>query len=152
MNKYIEETSLLHYIYFMDFGTLLKEEDLLGRSILISIKPKFANHIFDGTKKYEYRKIAFSKDPEFCIVYASYPIKKIIGFFKVGNILKGSSTDIWERTNQYGGIDLSAYLEYSKESAIIIAIQILNPTLLIKPIDPFLVNPNFKPPQSFIYI
>ena len=48
--------------------------------VVLSIKPEFANKIFEGTKKYEFRRAIF-KNPNIkkVVVYSSSPVKKIIG-------------------------------------------------------------------------
>ena len=51
--------------------------------VLLSIKPEFADKIFNGTKKYEYRRSIFKKkEVKTVVVYASSPIQKIIGEFE----------------------------------------------------------------------
>ena len=48
-------------------------------TILMSIKPEYVNKIFDGTKRYEYRKKLCKQRIDKIIVYSSSPIKKIVG-------------------------------------------------------------------------
>ncbi len=46
--------------------------------VVLSIKPEFANKIFNGTKKYEFRRAIFKNEKvKFIIVYASLPIRKV---------------------------------------------------------------------------
>lgn len=58
------------------------------KAVLLSIKPEFTHKIFDGTKKYEFRKKVF-KDENIrkVIVYASSPEKKVLGEFDIDRIL-----------------------------------------------------------------
>ena len=42
-------------------------------TILLSIKPEYANKIFDGQKRYEYRKRIPKKEVSKIIVYSSAP-------------------------------------------------------------------------------
>ena len=52
--------------------------------VMISIKPEFADKIFTGIKKYEFRKVLFkNNDIDTVIVYASSPVQKVIGEFKI---------------------------------------------------------------------
>lgn len=45
--------------------------------ILLSIKPEFADKIFEGTKQFEFRKSIFKdKTVRKVVVYASSPIQK----------------------------------------------------------------------------
>ena len=51
--------------------------------VVLSIKPEFANKIFDGSKKFEFRKVIFKNEKiKTVIVYASSPVQKVIGGFK----------------------------------------------------------------------
>ena len=49
--------------------------------ILLSIKPKYANLIIEGVKKYEFRRQIFRKEIEKAYIYCTQPVKKIIGYF-----------------------------------------------------------------------
>ena len=56
-------------------------------TILISIKPEYASKILDGIKKYEYRTTK-AKNVNKMIIYATSPVKKVIGEAEVKNILE----------------------------------------------------------------
>ena len=48
-------------------------------NVLLSIKPEFAEKIFQGVKRYEFRKALFkNREVEKIIVYASAPVSKVI--------------------------------------------------------------------------
>ena len=64
--------------------------------VLLSIKPKFAEKIFDGTKKFEFRKSIFKNDKvRKVVVYASFPVQKVIGEFTIADILNDDVAAIW---------------------------------------------------------
>ena len=69
-------------------------------SILISINPEHVENIFNGTKKYEYRKIKCKQDIDKIIIYSTSPIMKIVGEAKVEEILEGSPEKIWNITKK----------------------------------------------------
>ena len=52
-------------------------------TILLSIKPEYANKIFDGQKHYEYRKRIPKKEVSKIVVYSSAPEQAVIGEFEV---------------------------------------------------------------------
>jgi type I restriction enzyme S subunit len=53
-------------------------------NVLLSIKPKYANQIVKGNKKYEFRKSVFkNRDLEMVYIYSSSPVKRIIGAFAI---------------------------------------------------------------------
>lgn len=55
--------------------------------VLLSIKPEFANKIFEGSKKFEFRRSIFkNKQVKSIVVYASAPISKVIGEFEIDTV------------------------------------------------------------------
>ncbi len=81
--------------------------------VLLSIKPEFASKIFDGSKKYEYRRIIFRrKEVETIVVYVSSPIQRVIGEFDIGEILHETPNKLWTETCNYAGITKEKFIEY----------------------------------------
>src|SRR5690349_8883818 len=73
--------------------------------VVLSIKPKYANKIFDGTKKYEFRKAIFKNEKiKTVIVYASSPVQQVIGEFEIETILNHDIDTLWGITQDYSGI------------------------------------------------
>ena len=120
-------------------------------NMLISIKPEHVENIFNGSKKYEYRKIRCKKDVDKIIIYSTYPIMKVVGEAKVEEILEGSPENIWEETKKYSGIDLKFYQKYFKDRSKAIAYKLTNIKKYNAPKD--LASYGIKKaPQSFIYV
>lgn len=120
--------------------------------VLLSIKPEYAYKIFEGTKKFEFRKIRF-KNPNIktVVVYASSPVQKVIGEFEIEDILSFDPDRIWRLTEKYSGISEAFFYEYFANREIAHAIKIKSTTIYSKPLsikDDF----NAYPPQSFIYL
>ena len=78
-------------------------------NMLISINPEHVENIFNGSKRYEYRKIKCRQDIDKIIIYSTAPIMKVVGEAKVEKILVDSPDMIWEETKKYSGIDLEFY-------------------------------------------
>lgn len=120
-------------------------------NMLISINPEHVENIFNGNKKYEYRKIRCKKDVEKIIIYSTYPIMKVVGEAKVEEILEDSPDNIWEETKKYSGIDLQFYQKYFKDRSKAIAYKLTNIKKYNIPKD--LASYGIKAaPQSFIYV
>lgn len=120
-------------------------------NMLISINPQHVENIFNGTKKYEYRKIRCKQDVDKIIIYSTYPIMKIVGEAKVEKILEDSPDNIWEETKNYSGIDLKFYQQYFKDSSKAIAYKLTNIKKYSIPQE--LSSYGIKSaPQSFIYV
>ncbi len=67
--------------------------------VLLSIKPEFANKIFNGSKKFEFRRAIF-KNPDIrkIVVYASSPVQKVIGEFEIEHIHRHDLVALWDFT------------------------------------------------------
>ncbi|AGA68344.1 hypothetical protein Desdi_0819 [Desulfitobacterium dichloroeliminans LMG P-21439] len=120
--------------------------------VLLSIKPEFANKIFDGNKKYEYRKSIFKrKDIDKVVVYASAPVSKVIGEFEIEHILFDDISTLWENTKNSSGVSQDFFFQYFGNKSFGYAIKIKN---YLRYDDPVSLKANYgvTPPQSFMYI
>lgn len=129
------------------------------KKVLMSISTPHANKIFEGTKKWEFRKAipkTIFENKTIMVVYSSKGDKAIIGEFRVGQILKCSLDELLVRTGYKN--DSKAYEWFSnyytdKENCT--AIEVINPRLYNKKIT--LENlrfelKGFRPPQNYMYI
>ena len=73
--------------------------------ILMSIHPKFAQLILSGKKKVEFRKTRFNHQISHVVIYATSPIKKVVGYFEVQNIKVAPPKDLWESYSEVSGIE-----------------------------------------------
>ena len=78
-------------------------------NIILSIKPEFVEKIFSGEKKYEYRKILFTHKVDKVYISASRPISKIVGEFKVEDIICDAPEHVWELTKKQSGVSRNFY-------------------------------------------
>lgn len=125
----------------------------MPRRILLSIKPKFAKKIFDGSKKYEFRRVIF-KDPNVntVVVYASAPISKVIGEFSIDEVLTLRKESLWRVAKTGAGINKVDFDNYffDKEQANALKVKkarkYRNPLCLKKDLGITYA------PQSFIYL
>lgn len=122
------------------------------KAVLLSIKPEFAHKIFDGTKKYEFRKQIF-KDSSVkkVIVYSSSPEKKVIGEFKIDSILNDTPSALWIQTKAFSGISRTFYDEYFRGRQNAYAIKVASARMYRKEktLSDFDI---MYPPQSFAYV
>jgi predicted transcriptional regulator len=120
--------------------------------VLLSIKPAFAEKIFNGSKKYEYRRSLF-KNPDIktLIVYASSPVQKVIGEFEIEEIITLDLQSLWEQTEAQSGISKDYYLQYFQQKQTGNAIKIKNTTRYKTP-KCLRKDFNLSPPQSFLYV
>ena len=120
-------------------------------NMLISINPEHVENIFNGSKKYEYRKIRCKQDIDKIIIYSTYPIMKVVGEAKIEKILEDSPDNIWKETKNYSGIDLNFYQKYFQDKSKAIAYKLTNIKKYNKPKE--LSSYGIKnAPQSFVYV
>ena len=121
--------------------------------VLMSIKPEYALKIFDGSKKFEFRKSIYKNENiSSVIVYASSPLKKVIGEFEIKDVHKDSPRKIWNQTKNYSGITKKFFDEYfqDRDSAYAIEVKSINKYSSPKCLKED-YNINFAP-QSFMYV
>jgi predicted transcriptional regulator len=121
-------------------------------NIILSIKPEFAYKIFDGTKKYEFRKSIFKRpNVNKIIVYASSPVQQVIGEFGIDEILCNDVELLWQMTQQFAGISKKFYNEYFANKKIAFAIKVGFVRKYPRPKYLSDFNINYAP-QSFAYL
>lgn len=120
--------------------------------VLLSIKPEFAEKIFDGTKKYEFRRSVFkNKNVKTVVVYASSPVQQVIGEFEIETILNLNLQELWNLTKDYSGITENYFFDYFTNKEEGYAIKIKRAKKYSRALslqDDF----NATPPQSFMYL
>ena len=118
---------------------------------LLSIKPEFASRIFDGTKKFEYRKLIFKQNVTRIVVYASAPVSMVIGEFTVEGILHDNLDNLWQETQAQAGISEDFFYNYFSERSSGYAI-VIGQTLQYS--SPYRLQESLgmHPPQSFLYL
>ena len=120
-------------------------------NILISINPKYVESIFNGTKKYEYRKVKCKQDIDKIIIYSTHPIMKVVGEAKVEEILEDSPEKIWNITQKESGINFKFYSDYYENREKAIAYKLTDIIKYDFPKDLELYGVKFAP-QSFVYV
>lgn len=121
-------------------------------SVILSIKPIYAQAIMAGTKKVEFRKKIFKRPIDKVFVYSSSPEKKIIGFFTIAEITEDKPINLWDEFHKVGGIIKKDFFEYYKHSEIGFSIKIKNYEKFDKGVDPADFFEKFCAPQSYIYL
>src|SRR5688572_2984637 len=88
-----------------------------GRLALLSIHPGYAEAIFEGTKRVEFRRWRFGVDVSVVVVYATQPVGQIIGWFEVDGVDEGTPLSLWRRYSSCAGIDRASYLAYFENAS-----------------------------------
>ena len=93
-------------------------------NVILSIKPEFVEKIFSGEKQYEYRKVLFKQKVDTVYIYASRPISKIVGEFKIDEILCDTPENIWKETRRQSGVTRKFFDKYYKGREKAVALKI----------------------------
>ncbi len=80
--------------------------------ILLPIKEEYVEKILNGQKKYEYRHVLTNEKIDGIILYATAPIKRVVGEVRVIGTLEASPSSLWERTKKNAGISREKYRKY----------------------------------------
>lgn len=119
--------------------------------VVLSIKPEFAFKIFEGTKKFEFRKAIFkNRNVKTIIVYASSPVQRVIGEFEIEEIINKDLDSLWKLTQDFSGITEDYFYQYFANRTSGFAIQIKK-TKRYKYARCLRSDYNLVPPQSFAY-
>jgi len=135
---------------------------MLFTILLLSIKPKYAQKIFEEqTKQVELRRVRTRlKKGDIVLVYVSSPQKTFLGFFEVDFILeKAANTSeikqFWKEVKDYAGINRQEFYKYYKGASFAVGIFIKNVKKFETPIDLERLQEKLsylRPPQSYCYL
>ena len=121
-------------------------------SVILSIKPIYAQAIIAGTKKVEFRKKIFKREVEKIFIYSSMPKKKMIGYFTILDVIEDTPINLWNEFKEVGGITEKDFFEYYKNAEKGFSIKINEVVKFEKEIEPDDFIEKFCAPQSYIYI
>ena len=79
---------------------------------ILSIKPIYANQILAGTKKVEFRKRKFKENVRRVYIYASVPVKQIVGYFTFTKMDEDTPANLWKKYKNVGGIAEKDFFNY----------------------------------------
>ena len=121
----------------------------MEQELLMSIKTRYANQIFNGTKVYEYRRksIGDKNCNKKIYIYSSEEDKMIVGYIVVDKILKGDLDYIEKST---GNLNTDSRRKYFEGCDICYALHISEYHKLKKAIS--LNDVKFVVPQFYRYI
>lgn len=122
-----------------------------GKSIILSIKPIYAEQIFSGEKKYEYRKRLCTENIDKIYLYATCPVKKIIGEVEVFEKCSMKKEKLWDLTYEYAGISDTVFFQYFQKESRANAYGLGNVLQYKVPVGLEEMGVNYVP-QSYIYI
>ena len=97
-----------------------------NHALLISIRPRFAEKIFAGSKTVELRRVCPKiSSGDLVLVYVSSPAKELRGAFEVGKVISASPSAMWRKIGKKSGITRKEFFAYfrGKEKAHALVIK-----------------------------
>lgn len=124
--------------------------------LLLSLKPYYADLIFEGRKKVELRRrIASGIEGRDVFIYVSSPVKQLRGGFRVGHVWQGSPEEVWNEVSELVGVDKQGFDAYYEGREIAYALQVTDVWEYENPVDLSKLRnlfSNFSVPQSWRYV
>lgn len=126
-------------------------------NILISIRPEYANKIFEGTKTVELRRIRpkHIKKGSLVLIYVSSPVQSLSGAFMIDEVIEQPINELWKRVHSQAGVTLEEFNSYYTRASTGIGIFFSEVWSFKQPINLQSLKErmeNFRPPQSFRYV
>ena len=124
--------------------------------LLFSLKPHYANLVFEGLKQAELRRrITPFMENRDVYIYVSSPVQRLRGGFRVGHVWRGSPDEIWNEVSDLASIDKRDFDAYYAGRSIAYALKITDVWEYEYPADLTTLRnrfPQFIVPQSWRYV
>ena len=127
-----------------------------SKTLLLSIRPKYAELIFSGRKTAELRRVRPQlQEGDLVLIYVSAPVKALMGSFKVQRVIHGSPRDLWSEVGKHSGLTKKEFEIYYSGLSLGFAIFASKVWRLEHPIKLSRLKQRwngFSPPQGFRYV
>jgi len=126
------------------------------RALMLSIRPKYAELIFNGRKKVELRRVRPNIERgHVVLVYVSSPVKALVGGFEVCRVIQGKPQYLWRQVRNLAGITRRQFDSYYcglSRGYVIFARKAWRYRIPIKLPKLRQRWANFTPPQGYRYL
>lgn len=118
---------------------------------MLAIKPEYVEKIFDGLKRYEYRRKCPNCQVSKIVIYETAPVSKIVGEVDVDEMLGTAPHVLYDMTEKWSGISKEKYDEYFDGSRQAYAYSLNHPVIFSRPasIEEYGLR---GAPQSYVYL
>lgn len=128
---------------------------MTNRVLLLSLRPRFAQAILEGTKTTELRRRPINAEPgSRVILYASAPTMAIVGTARLKKVEATEPDDAWDRFHDRLALAESEFYGYLDGSHCAYLLHLTRINCLDRPLElkELRRDGGFQPPQSFRYI
>lgn len=127
-----------------------------GTTILLSVRPRFADDILDGKKSVELRRVRPRLSVgDTIIMYVTAPRKEIRALLVVEEVIEAPPRVLWTEVREAVAVTNDEFETYFDGAEVAVGIRIQVEARLVQPItlhELRQVAPNFSPPQSYRYL
>ena len=127
-----------------------------AKPLLFSLKPRYANLVFEGLKEAEFRKrISSCMENRDVFVYVTSPVRQLRGGFRVGHVWSGTPEEVWKRVSGLAGVCKSDFDAYYAGRTVAHALEIKDVWEYKNPANLNALGnrlPDFIVPQSWRYV
>lgn len=120
-------------------------------SILLSIKPEYAEKIFAGEKLFEFRRNVANERPQKIVIYMTAPCSQVYGEVIVEKVIEKSPRALWRETHEAAGISYAKFMKYfaGRDVAYAYCLGMVKKYRRPKKLKDFGLS---VAPQSFVYL
>lgn len=118
----------------------------------MSIHPVYAEQILSGHKRVEFRKRPVAGDVTHVLIYATAPVRQVVGVFCVEEQVSESPRDLWGDFKEVGGIAYKDLMKYYRGHSVGTGIRVKMAYAASTPLslaEDLGIN---HPPQSYLYL
>ena len=119
--------------------------------LLLSIRPRFVEMILNGEKTVELRRAHIARDISHVAMYATRPVKKVVGYFEVAGVERASPRVLWRRHGSAAGLSRREFLDYFEGAELGTALVLGRVVALEAPLELSELGSRV-PPQNFRYL
>ena len=124
--------------------------------LLLSLKPCYADLVFDGLKTAEFRRrLPPCMKHRHVFLYASSPVRKLRGGFRVECVWSGTPEEVWSKVSKLAGVEKQDFDDYYAGHTFAYALKITDVWEYENPADLNTLRNRFSDfvvPQSWRYM
>ncbi|MFD5319202.1 ASCH domain-containing protein [Streptomyces sp. NPDC127098] len=123
--------------------------------MLLSVHPRFATAILDGSKTVEVRRQRVAAPPgTVVLLYATAPTMAVVGTVRIASVQVAPPRQVWSAHRARTGISRREYNEYMSGATMASGLALEDPSSFSEPVplSDLRAVGAFHPPQSYRYL
>lgn len=127
----------------------------MKRSILLSLRPQYADPLFNGLKTAELRRSVPKSEVSDVYIYVSSPDRILYGGFTLRQVWSGTLDEIWEKYEHLACVEKEEYFAYFSGRSTAHALEVANVWKFENAVGLHALRnkfANFAAPQSWRYV